>query len=87
VPLFISGAVLFESINILFSKDNLFLYNLLLFFEDGLEMLGVLLAIIAIMNHLSAKGIDQIPLSKVTVLVVFFLSLADLLITYFIHFI
>jgi hypothetical protein len=79
---FISGAVIFEAANILFSNNHPLYYNAMLFFEDGLEMLGVLLAIFATISHLNNHGITHIQWRSWAFILIVFITISDLIITY-----
>ena len=78
---FILGAGVFETLNP-HSGFNTLAYQGYLIIEDGLEMLGVIIAIFATMNYLKKQNINSIVLSKWPTITILTLCLLDLIITY-----
>ena len=78
--IFILGAGIFETLNP-HSGFNTF-YQFYLILEDGFEMLGVIVAILASINYLKKQNIHTIVFSKWPTIIISLVCLLDLIFTY-----
>ena len=83
--IFISGSAIMEVVTYSFNNTGSLIQNIGWFFEDGLEMVGVLTMILASISWLKKQGVTALALNKKLTYFVCVVGFLDLFVSYLIQ--
>ena len=83
--IFISGSAIMEVVTYSFNDTGSLIQNIGWFFEDGLEMVGVLTMILASISWLKKQGVTELVLNKKLTYFVCLVGFLDLFVSYLIQ--
>ncbi len=81
---YISGSAIMEVVTYSYTNTNSIFQNIGWFFEDSLEMLGVLIMIMASIIWFKNQGIEEFKFKRWPTIVISLIGLADLIVSYWV---